>query len=76
MLGLGSGMPSPEQMAKLAEKMPGGLPPGGLPPGMPGAPGLPPTVPGLPPRFPGNLPGLSAPKLPGLGGFPGPGKKR
>ncbi len=32
MLGLGSGMPSPEQMAKLAEKMPGGLPPGGLPP--------------------------------------------
>jgi signal recognition particle subunit SRP54 len=66
MLGLGSGglppgMPSPEQMAKLAEKMPGGLPP---------------TVPGLPPRFPGNLPGLGAPKLPGLGGFPGPGKKR
>src|ERR1700724_2205990 len=59
MLGLGSGMPSPEQMAKLAEKMPGGLPPGGLPPGglppgMPGAPGLPPTVPGLPPKFPGN----------------------
>jgi signal recognition particle subunit SRP54 len=81
MLGLGSGglppgMPSPEQMAKLAEKMPGGLPPGGLPPGMPGAPGMPPTVPGLPPRFPGNLPGLGAPKLPGLGGFPGPGKKR
>jgi signal recognition particle subunit SRP54 len=77
MLGLGSGMPSPEQMAKLAEKMPGGLPPGGLPPGgpppgMPGAPGLPPTVPGLPPKFPG----LGAPKLPGLGGYPGPGKKR
>jgi signal recognition particle subunit SRP54 len=72
MLGLGSGgvppgMPSPEQMAKLAEKMPGGVP---------GAPGLPPTVPGLPPRFPGTLPGLGAPKLPGLGGFPGPGKKR
>jgi signal recognition particle subunit SRP54 len=82
MLGLGSGgmppsglppgMPSPEQMAKLAEKMPGGLPPG-----MPGAPpGLPPTVPGLPPRFPGNMPGLGAPKLPGLGGYPGPGKKK
>src|ERR1700726_3721342 len=53
MLGLGSGTPSPEQMAKLAEKMPGGLPPGGLPPGMPGANGLPPTVPGLPPKFPG-----------------------
>jgi len=79
MLGLGSGMPSPEQMAKLAEKMPGGLPPGGLPPGggmppgMPGAPpGLPPTMPGLPPKFPG----LGAPKLPGLGGYPGPGKKK
>src|SRR5450631_4082632 len=38
MLGLGSGMPSPEQMAKLAEKMPGGLPAGGLPPGTPGQP--------------------------------------
>jgi signal recognition particle subunit SRP54 len=77
MLGLGSGgMPSPEQMAKLAEKMPGGLPPGGLPGAPPGAPGLPATMPGLPPRFPGNLPGLGAPKLPGLGGFPGPGKKR
>jgi signal recognition particle subunit SRP54 len=78
MLGLGSGMPSPEQMAKLAEKLPGGLPPGGLPPsglppGMPGAPsGLPPTMPGLPPKFPG----LGAPKLPGLGGYPGPGKKK
>src|ERR1700709_2325305 len=51
MLGMGSGgmapgMPSPEQMAKLAEKMPGGMPPGGLPLGMPGAPGLPPTIPG------------------------------
>ena len=76
MLGLGSGMPSPEQMAKLAEKMPGALPPGGMPPGTPGAPGLPPTVPGLPPRFPGNLSGLGSPKLPGLGGYPGPGKKR
>jgi signal recognition particle subunit SRP54 len=61
MLGLGGGMPSPEQMAKLAEKMPGG---------MPGAPGLPPTMPGLPPKFPG------APNLPGLGGFPGLGKKK
>jgi len=80
MLGLGSGTPSPEQMAKLAEKMPGGaglppgglppggLPPGGLPPGLPGAPGL-------PPRFPGGLGGLG-PKLPGLGGYPGPGKKK
>ena len=70
MLGLGSGMPSPEQMAKLAEKMPGGMPPG-----MPGPPGMPPTMPGLP-GLPPKFPGLGAPKLPGLGGFPGPGKKR
>jgi signal recognition particle subunit SRP54 len=82
MLGFGGGMPSPEELAKLAEKMPGGLPPGGLPgglppglpPGFPGAPGLPPTMPGLPPKFPG-LPGLGG-KLPGLGGFPGLGKKK
>ena len=39
LLGMGGGMPTPEQMAKLAEKMPGGMPGGmpGLPPGMPGA---------------------------------------
>src|SRR5215208_941933 len=74
MMGFGGGMPSPEQLADLAQKMPGGLPgglpgvPPGLPPGLPGAPGLP----GLPPKFPGgNLPGLGG-KLPGLGGFPGP----
>jgi signal recognition particle subunit SRP54 len=67
MLGFGGGAPSPEQMAKLAEKTPGGLPPG-----MPGAPGLPPKMPGLPPNFPG-LPGLG-PKFPG--GFPGLGKKK
>jgi signal recognition particle subunit SRP54 len=70
----GGGMPSPEQMAKLAEKMPGGLPPG-----MPGAPGLPPKMPGmpgLPPNFPG-LPGLGpnlGPKFPG--GLPGSEKKK
>jgi signal recognition particle subunit SRP54 len=78
MLGFGGGMPSPEEMAKLAEKMPGGIPglPGGLPKGMPG--GLPTSMPGLPPRFPGgpSLPGLGGPKLPGLGGFPGLGKKK
>ena len=55
MLGLGSGMPSSEQMQKLAEKMPGGLPP---------------SMPGLSPKFPG-LPGLGGPKppagFPGLG---------
>src|SRR5208282_112423 len=38
MLGFGGGMPSPEEMAKLAAKLPGG-PPGG---GLPGASGLPP----------------------------------
>jgi signal recognition particle subunit SRP54 len=32
-------------------------------------------MPGLPPKFPGNLPGLG-PKMPGLGGFPGLGKKK
>jgi signal recognition particle subunit SRP54 len=79
MMGLGGGgMPSPEEMAKLAEKMPGGLP------GAPGgAPGLPPTMPGLPPQLPGGLPGAlpglggKLPGgLPGLGGFPGFGKKK
>src|SRR5262249_25450614 len=46
MLGLGGGMPSQADIAKMAEKMPGGLP---------GAPGLP----NLPPNFPGGtLPGL------------------
>jgi signal recognition particle subunit SRP54 len=76
-LGLGGGgMPSPEQMAKLAEKMPGGLPPG-LPPGFPGAGGgaLPPGMPGLP-KLPGGLPGLGGAKLPpGFPGFGG-GKKK
>jgi len=70
MMGFGSGMPSPEDMAKLAEKMPGGLPQG-----LPGAPGLPTNMPGLPnlpPNFPG-LPGLG-PKFPG--GLPGLGKKK
>jgi signal recognition particle subunit SRP54 len=72
MLGLGGGMPSPEQMEELAKKMPGGLPPG-----MPSGGGLPPTMPGLPPKFPGTgggLPGLGGPKLPS--GFPGLGKKK
>jgi len=86
MLGLGGGMPSAEEMAKLAGKMPGGfpggmpgalgLPPGSLPPGSlpPGSlpPGsLPPGMPGLPPNFPG-LPGVPG-GLPGLGPkLPGP----
>jgi signal recognition particle subunit SRP54 len=70
MMGFGGGMPNPEEMAKLAEKMPGGLPAG-----MPGAPPGLPNMPGLPPKFPGNLPDLG-PKIPGLGGFPGLGKKK
>ena len=76
MMGFGGGMPSQEELAKLAEKMPGGLPGAGLPPGFPGAPTLPPTMPGLPPNFPG-LPGLGGGKLPaGFPGFPGMGKKK
>jgi signal recognition particle subunit SRP54 len=65
MLGLGGGMPSAEQMAELANKMPGGLPGAGA---LPPRPGLPPNFPGLPggmPKFPGGLPGL-----------PGSGKKK
>jgi signal recognition particle subunit SRP54 len=77
MMGFGGGgaMPSPEQIAQLAQKMPGGLPPGA--PGAPGPSGLPPTMPNLPPKFPG-LPGLGGKPggLPGLGGFPGLGKKK
>jgi signal recognition particle subunit SRP54 len=66
MLGMGGGMPSPEQMAEMA---------GG------GAGGLPPNMPKLPPNFPGmpgGLPGLGGPggRPPGLGGFPGLGKKK
>ena len=83
MMGFGGGMPSPEKLAELAQKMPGGL--SGLPADLPGTSpaSLPPTIPGLPglsgpglPKFPGgSLPGLSG-KLPGLGGPPGPGKKK
>jgi signal recognition particle subunit SRP54 len=71
-MGFGGGGPTPEQMAELAKKMPGGQ----LPPGLPaaGAPGLPPGMPKLPPNMPG-LPGLGAPKFPGLPGLPG-GKKK
>ena len=69
-MGMGSGMPSPEQLAEMAKSMPGGLP---------GAGGLPPTMPKLPPNMPGlpGLPGLGG-KIPGLpGGLPpGLGKKK
>jgi signal recognition particle subunit SRP54 len=64
-LGMGGGMPSQEELQKMAEKMQGG-----------GA-GLPPTMPNLPPNFPGlsgGLPGLGGAKLPP--GFPGLGKKK
>jgi signal recognition particle subunit SRP54 len=64
LLGIGGGMPSPEQMAEMAKNVPGA---GGLPPGMPG---LPPNFPGAP----GGLPGLGGAKLPP--GFPGLGKKK
>jgi signal recognition particle subunit SRP54 len=70
MMGMGGGMPSPEEMAKLAEKMPGGLP--GMPPGAPsggssGGPGVP-GLPGLG-KFPG-LGGGGGGKLPTPGGLP------
>jgi signal recognition particle subunit SRP54 len=71
-LGFGGGMPSQEEMQKMAEKMQGqGIAQGGggLPPGMPN---LPTNIPGIP----GKLPGLGGAKLPGLGGFPGLGKKK
>jgi signal recognition particle subunit SRP54 len=69
MLGIGSGMPSPEQMAEMAKKIPGGMP------GMPAGGRLPPTMPTLPPNIPG-LPGLGGPKFPGLPGFSAGGKKK
>ena len=81
-LGMGGGMPSPEQLAQMAQKIPGGLPgaPGGPlggPPGAPPAMPLPPGLSGLPPvGRPSGLPGLGGAKLPGLGGFPGFGKKK
>jgi signal recognition particle subunit SRP54 len=69
-MGMGAGMPSPEQLAEMAKNMPGD---------MPGAGGLPPTMPKLPPNMPGlpGLPGLGG-KFPGLpGGLPpGLGKKK
>ncbi|WAC29137.1 signal recognition particle protein [Ancylobacter sp. SL191] len=64
--GMGGGMPSPEQLKQLAEKMPGG----GKGLGGPGG-----GLPNLPPNFPGGFPGLGKPGgLPGLPGFP-PKKK-
>ncbi len=66
-MGFGAGMPSPEEMKKLAEQMP----PGGLPPNMPAMPGLPklPNMPGAPgfPGLGGKFPGLPGGLPPGLG---------
>jgi signal recognition particle subunit SRP54 len=75
LFGIGGGGPSPEEIAEMAKKMPGG--PGGLGlpdrfPGMPGG-GLPG---GLPTKFPG-LPGGGLPGMPkGPSGFPFGGKKK
>ncbi|MEW6641348.1 MAG: signal recognition particle protein [Pseudomonadota bacterium] len=67
-MGFGGGMPSPEQLKAMAEKMPGGLPQG--------MPSLPKDFPGGSPSGLPGLPGLGKPTLPGLGGFPGIGKKK
>jgi signal recognition particle subunit SRP54 len=78
-MGFGAGgTPSPEQMAEMARKMPGGQLPPGFPGGGDGAnsSGLPPTMPSLPPNMPG-LPGLGGPgKFPGVQGLPDIGKKK
>ncbi len=67
-MGFGGGMPSPDQLKAMAEKMPGGLPQG--------MPSLPKDFPGGSPSGLPGLPGLGKPTLPGLGGFPGFGKKK
>jgi signal recognition particle subunit SRP54 len=67
-MGFSGGMPTPEQRAEMAKKMPGGMPgAGALPPGMPNLPKGLPNMPGLP--------GLGGGKFPGLPGLPG-GKKK
>jgi signal recognition particle subunit SRP54 len=73
-MGFGGGMPSREELEKLAEqaKQGGGQLPPGMPSNVPGLPKLPPNFPGVP-----GLPGLGG-KFPGLpGGLPpGLGKKK
>jgi signal recognition particle subunit SRP54 len=72
-MGFGGGMPSQQELQKMAEqaKQGGQLPPG-MPSNIPGLPKLPPNFPGAP-----GLPGLGG-KFPGLpGGLPpGLGKKK
>jgi signal recognition particle subunit SRP54 len=65
-LGFGGG--APQLPPEALEELKAGKMPSNLPPGFPGAGG------GLPPGFPGMGGGM--PKLPGLGGFPGMGKKK
>ncbi|RTL54072.1 MAG: signal recognition particle protein [Bradyrhizobiaceae bacterium] len=67
-MGMGGGMPSPEQLKQMAEKMPGGLPQG--------MPSLPKDFPNLPGSGLPGLGNIGKPTLPGLGGFPGLGKKK
>ena len=70
---MGGGAPKidPAELEKLAKS---GQLPGGLGGGMPG--GLPPgLMKGLPGGIPG-LPGMGGAKMPGLGGFPGIGRKK
>jgi signal recognition particle subunit SRP54 len=63
MMGFGGGMPSQEEMQKLAEQAKAGGAMPSLPPNFPGLPGGP------------GLPGLGG-KFPGPGGLPGFGKKK
>ena len=65
MMGFGGGMPSPEEMQKLAEKMPGGLPPG-----MPGAPRIAAEDARPAAEFPRNAARPRARKCPALADFP------
>ena len=58
MLGLGGGMPSAEEMAKLAANMPGALAPG-----LPGAGGLPPNFPSMPGAMPERTSRVDFPDL-------------
>jgi signal recognition particle subunit SRP54 len=69
-MGFGGGMPSPDELKKMAEQAQAQ---GGLPSGAPGLPKLPPNFPGLPGGA--GLPGLGG-KFPGPGGLPGFGKKK
>ena len=64
MMGFGGGMPSPEEMAKLAEKMPGGLP------GAAARAACRRLCAGPAEACRPNFPGAPAAELPGFGGLP------